>query len=254
MNVVEYLQENRLIYVQEIQDDRSSLDTTTYYNKIEILNPSMEKDSGVYACKVISGFKENSHQQNIKVIGRDESVIDIWEPTGRYEAIVSSKKPSIKWNVKVNGKPKPTSYWLNNKNEEIRPSHGSESNKYTVKTTDTESALTIRNPNLGDAGEYTLFAENGKSSSKKKFTLRVRGMYRIAMEISRLFIVRISTAPPRVHLEDVYVTGSRPVNLTCEVVGYPTSIIKWSFRPCFDNSCELQNFSVRFPFGFRRFL
>lgn len=205
------------------QFTNSTASQVTYIDRIKIRNVDKE-DSGLYTCIVDSGSgSTNDYLHEITVVGKDESVINIKEPNDQYRLEVSSKaNRAAQWFVDVTGHPKPKSFWLDKDGKEIVSNHNT---KCEVTNTDGKATLSIRNPDISDSGDYTLVAFNDKTRTNKTFKLVVKVV-------------------PIVKLSDVYLPELSIANLTCEVIGYPQSTIKWKFKPCFNGDCEEQQISV----------
>lgn len=175
-----FLQENR--YEEDIpyRDDEKSQGTTeTYVKRMRIKNVDRVKDSGVYKCEVGDSNSKNNDKMTITVLGEGESVIEIAEPTNRYVVEISSKNRDVRFSAKVIGHPKPESKWYDNRGNEITYSPVSDKkSKHEIQIMDYSTILIIRNPDLGDFGNYTVKASNGVIEKEKQFRLIVKGKWR----------------------------------------------------------------------------
>lgn len=134
------------------------------------------KDSGVYKCEVVDQNSKNNDQIAITILGENESVIEIAEPTNRYVVEINSRNRDVKFSAKVTGHPTPQSKWYDNRGVEIPFSPVSDKkSKHEVQFMDYSTILIIRNPDLGDFGNYTVKATNGMIEKEKQFKLIVKG-------------------------------------------------------------------------------
>lgn len=81
--------------------------------------------------------------------------------------------PEVKWRVDYKGHPKPHLEWWDPQSRVIPPF--SSDGKYLVNTTEHLIFLTIRKPQLADAGTYTLKAHNNLIEKTQQFQLVVEG-------------------------------------------------------------------------------
>lgn len=134
------------------------------------------KDSGVYKCEVGDPNSKNNDKMTITILNEGESVIEIAEPTNRYVVEISSRNRDVKFSAKVTGHPKPESKWYDNRGVEIPYSPISDKkSKHEIQIMDYSTILIIRNPDLGDFGNYTVKATNGVIEKEKQFKLIVKG-------------------------------------------------------------------------------
>lgn len=144
---------------------------------MRIKNVDRVKDTGVYKCEVGDLNSRNNDKMTITVLDENESVIEIAEPTNRYVVEISSRNRDVKFSVKVTGHPKPEAKWYDNHGVEIPYSPVSDKkSKHEIQIMDYSTILTIRNPDLGDFGNYTVKAANGVIEKEKQFRLIVKGM------------------------------------------------------------------------------
>lgn len=147
-----------------------------YVKRIRIKNVDRIKDSGVYGCEVGESNSKNIDRIAIKILGADESVIDIAEPTNRYVVEINSRNRDVRFSAKVTGHPKPLSKWYNNLGIEIPYSVVRDNkSKYEIQFMDYSTILIIRKPDLDDFGNYTVKASNGVIEKEKQFKLIVKG-------------------------------------------------------------------------------
>lgn len=183
-----FTQENRYEEDTPFRDEQKSKDTTeTYVKRMRIKNVDRVKDSGVYKCEVGVSNSKNNDKMTITVLDENESVIEIAEPTNRYVVEISSRNRDVKFSAKVTGHPKPESKWYDNRGMEIPYSPVSDKkSKHEIQIMDYSTILIIRNPDLGDFGNYTLKATNGVIEKEKQFKLIVKGKRAIANTFGRL--------------------------------------------------------------------
>lgn len=134
------------------------------------------KDSGMYKCEVGDANSRNNDKMTITVLGENESVVEITEPTNRYVVEISSRNREVKFSARVTGHPKPKSKWFDNRGNEIPYSSVSDKkSKHEIQIMDYSTILIIRNPDLSDFGNYTVKATNGVIEKEKQFKLIVKG-------------------------------------------------------------------------------
>lgn len=174
------IQENRYEEDTPYRDDqKSQAKTETFVKRIRIKNVDRNKDSGVYKCEVGDTNTKNNDKMAITILGENESVIEIAEPTNRYVVEISSRNRDVKFSAKVTGHPKPESKWYDNRGIEIPYSPVSDKkSKHEIQFVDYSTILIIRNPDLGDFGNYTVKASNGMIEKEKQFRLIVKGTQR----------------------------------------------------------------------------
>lgn len=139
------------------------------------------KDAGYYQCLV----KDKTDTRNsatlnvIKILGANESFINITEPTGKYKRELSANQREVRWFVKYSGHPVPNLIWRDVQGNAISwsmPGEKSNSNSKFEATQDKRSTtLKIRNPQITDSGNYTLHADNGHIQKQQNFQLLVKG-------------------------------------------------------------------------------
>lgn len=216
-------QEQRFVVFEEklISGPESVRDV--YESHIKILSPSVEKDSGNYTC-MIENFQaqlSSSSEIHISVLPRDESQIEIEEPTGTYRFFVR-QFVNLRITANVEGYPKPTTFWLDRNGDKIETR-----GNYDVSNTNFSTLLKITKPTLNDFGNYTLVAENGIISKSKVFEVIVNAKPTLKKSES-----------------EIYVKVGDDASMSCEVRGYPPSKIDWIFQPCFTKSkCANQTIS-----------
>lgn len=187
-------QENRYEEDTPFRDDQKSLGSTeTYVKRMRIKNVDRVKDSGVYKCEVGVANSKNNDKMTITILDENESVIEIAEPTNRYLVEISSRNRDVKFSAKVTGHPKPESKWYDNRGIEIPYSPISDKkSKHEIQIMDYSTILIIRNPDLGDFGNYTVKASNGIIEKEKQFRLIVKGKRAITYTSGLLGLILIS--------------------------------------------------------------
>lgn len=108
--------------------------------------------------------------------GPGEYFIDMKEPNEKYVLTLNSTKREAKWLVKYSGHPFPALVWRDPRGNEIQWSTKEDKSRKFEATFDKRSTtLKIRNPKIGDSGNYVLHADNGRIQKDQEFKLLVRG-------------------------------------------------------------------------------
>ena len=126
--------------------------------------------------------EDNSSNRNsdtlnvVTILAAGESFINITEPSGKYNAEITSNKKEMKWFVKYSGHPFPKLVWRDIRGFEIPWSVEEDKTRRIEAIKDKRTTtLKIRNPKISDSGNYTLYAANGKMEKEQKFQLLVKG-------------------------------------------------------------------------------
>lgn len=119
------------------------------------------------------------HYEFIYIADVDDTFIDLIAPAGEYELEVGSKQPEVILKLRyLSHPPIETMMWRDVHGIEIPwitdPNQGLYS-KFDARREDQRITLTIRHLSVADAGEYTLYANNGKMETERKIALRVKG-------------------------------------------------------------------------------
>jgi Immunoglobulin I-set domain len=166
-------------------------------------------DIGSYQCLVRDHLGHTgSSTKFISVIPVGAGFIKLREDSGKYESEVVKGK-TAQFVATYLAAPEADFEWFNNKNELITEVN----DKYELKKTDRQLHLRIKNPDLSDAGRYRLIGRNRYDNKTIDFYLKVADK-------------------PTVHVESVEVQEGDFVKMTCECVGYPESVLTYSFEPC----------------------
>lgn len=178
-----------------------------------------------------------------KCKGAHESFINITEPSGKYKSEVPSTRKEVKWFVKYSGHPFPTLVWHDTRGNEIPWSVEDDKNRKFVATKDKASTtLKIKNPRISDSGFYTLFASNDKMHREQQFQLLVKGIIFTQYDLRnstcethflcKHLLFQFLSEKPQLNMENVSIKPGEKAVLNCEIYGYPTSKVTWSFIPC----------------------
>lgn len=206
---------------------------------LQIVKVDRESDAGYYKCKVQDNSgNEDSESFLISVLGQGDSTIDLWEPNYSYELNISTKdKSDATWTVNYMGHPKPELAWYDNYNNQIISNLNDQIKKYDVTFGARHTTLKIHQVELGDTGNYTLRAWNGRISKERSFELVVRGIlmwtwhnFRNGYQYASIHQLRADK--PSVKADSVQVRPGEQARLICECAGYPASKVTWSFTPC----------------------
>lgn len=135
-----------------------------------------------------------------------------------YTANIRRRNQKFLWAIEYDGYPTPLiAEWIDPNNEIIN--NGS---KYTVTTKQLShgkgvSSLQIDDPVLADMGSYTLRVQHDDSKCPEK---------------NQTFTLNVHEAPI-VHVPDSIVThAEHEIEVLCNVIGYPASIIHWTWTEC----------------------
>lgn len=83
----------------------------------------------------------------------------------------------VSWKITINSHPEPNVIWINNKNETIN----NDKNKYIITTekllTRTIETFAIKNIEISDIGNYTVFINNSHQNMTYTFNLAVKGKF-----------------------------------------------------------------------------
>ncbi|XP_031631901.1 vascular endothelial growth factor receptor 1-like isoform X3 [Contarinia nasturtii] len=198
------------------QEHQSHPELFQAVGKLIVKNLDKTKDAGLYKCLVEDrSSNRNSAVMNIiKILGANESFINISEPSGRYKFEVSANQSELKWYVKYYGHPVPEIVWRDIRGNEISWSQSEDRNRKFEATKDEKATtLKIRKPRLGDSGFYVLHADNGRMIKEQKFQLLVK-------------------EKPQLSMNDVSIKPGVNAVINCKIFGYPASSVTWSFIPC----------------------
>lgn len=114
----------------------------------------------------------------LKLIGPNESVIELNEPTGKYSLKIRPKTRLVKYIVRYSGLPIPKLTWRDTHGNEIPWVQTDEDAKNLPIFADKDgkwTKLNIRYPEISDSGYYTLSADNGRIQKEQKFELKIIG-------------------------------------------------------------------------------
>lgn len=121
--------------------------------------------------------------------GVNESFINITEPSGNYNLIVTSNQNEATLLVWYSGYPNPTLAWYDNHGTEIPWTKTTDTNfsrKFEAKQDKRSTTLKIKNLQMSDSGYYILYANNGRMQKEQKFQLLVKGRNKNALFMAQI--------------------------------------------------------------------
>ncbi|XP_066591720.1 vascular endothelial growth factor receptor 1 isoform X2 [Prorops nasuta] len=181
-----------------------------------IIQNVQEEDQGWYEC-TISTYTAKSK--------KTKTHITVYDPKFKYINLTSQDSDKynqrkngdrVQWVVYVDAYPAASLRWFNPKGEEIMGSWAeAERAKHAVNIQPSSTILRINRLDVDDMGIYTLIATNEEFMESLNFTLDV-----------------MAKPIPLLGRIESYYEPNKTIEINCEVIGFPTPNVTWSFLQC----------------------
>lgn len=192
--------------------------------KLKVDNASVD-DSGVYKARARNKSGEtDSKEAKIKVKEVETSSAPVFvKHIADSEVVIND---SVRFEAKVEGKPKPEVTWAKN-GLELKPS-----NKILIKEEEQNiHVLILKDLEVKDSGDVTCKAQNSKGQAIDKARLVVQGIVMVCygrLGIRLFFSPPVEPASPTfVSFADVAVVEESAARLEAKITGIPKPVVTW---------------------------
>ncbi|CAH1110876.1 unnamed protein product [Psylliodes chrysocephalus] len=200
------------------QTDEEKSSELTVYN-------TTFNDSGVYICEVSDHQQHHvSRNISIKIYDEEEHIITMRELTDQYYYEAKAGQDSIIWSVDIWGHPKPSFYWIDNRNDSIPEEKGK---KYEVSRGKSDigqnhEVITLKIKNIDlirDFGYYSLVGTNHFMEKRLEFFLNVTDKPTVTLRSDQFHLV------------------GTPGKVECIAAAHPTPVFEWRYKECLNPEC-----------------